>query len=174
MARLLIMESIPKVLIIMGVSGCGKTTVGLELASALNWQFKDADDFHPPENKEKMRAGEALCDSDRYPWLNLLKSEILSWIESDNRTVLACSSLKASYRALLGEELPEVKFVYLKGEKKVLEQRLSTRVHEYMNPNLLDSQFETLEEPNLAIVVDASASVESIVASIKTKLETAV
>lgn len=146
----------------MGVAGCGKTTVGKALAKELGWQFKDADDYHPRKNKEKMRQGSPLDDSDRKPWLEILRDQIDLWQEKNVPTVLACSALKRSYRELLTEK-SQTRFIYLKTDRQVLEKRLLSRSHEYMNPDLLDSQLKTLEEPESAFIVDGNCELEEIV-----------
>ncbi len=141
-----------KAAVLMGVSGCGKTTVGKLLAKRLNCRFYDGDDYHPVYNKEKMRLGTPLDDSDRTPWLAALNQIIVDAIQDKKSIVLACSALKEKYREELLADLDkagrdEVGFFYLKGERDLLANRLSLRTHEYMNPNLLDSQLATLEEP---------------------------
>lgn len=141
-----------KVAVLMGVSGCGKTTVGKLLAKSLNCRFYDGDDYHPVSNREKMRLGTPLEDSDRTPWLATLNRLIKATIEERKMAVLACSALKEKYREVLLADLDkngrdEVGFFYLKGERDLLANRLSLRTHEYMNPHLLDSQLATLEEP---------------------------
>src|SRR5271169_3567058 len=158
------------VIILMGVTGSGKTTVGLALAESLHWQFVDADDFHPPANIAKMRAGIPLDDADRAPWLASLHDAIVGWLQTGTNVVLACSALKRAYREklLVG---PEVTFVYLRGNPKLISQRLAQRHGHYMDPNLLDSQFATLEEPQGAITVDVDAEVPEIVRRIREALE---
>jgi gluconokinase len=154
------------VILIMGVTGAGKTTVGRALAQSLHWRFEDADDYHSPANIAKMRAGIALTDEDRAPWLLSLKNAILGWLAATESVVLACSALKASYRDNLVVS-PEVKLVYLQISIELAAVRLAARRGHYMNPSLLHSQFETLEEPHDALTVDASQSMEHIVASIR-------
>jgi carbohydrate kinase (thermoresistant glucokinase family) len=131
-------------LVIMGVSGCGKTTLGVELASALGWPFYDADDFHPPHNVEKMRKGLPLNDEDRWPWL----IELNQLLKSQPNAVLACSALKASYRATLGADLPQLQWIHPHGDFDVIAARIDKRSREtghYMPASLLTSQFEALE-----------------------------
>ena len=153
----------------MGVTGSGKTTVGRLLASELGWKYYDADDFHPPVNVEKMRAGIPLNDADRAPWLETLSSLIRESVKRGEEAILACSALKKSYRAsLLIDET--VKLVYLKGDYALMQQRLSARRGHYMNPALLDSQFETLEEPDSGVQVDASLSPDEIARTIRNEL----
>jgi gluconokinase len=157
------------IILLMGVSGVGKTAVGQALAQQLGWRFADADDFHSAANVAKMRAGIPLDDADRAPWLQSLHGAIAGWIAAKESVVLACSALKESYRRqlLVG---PEVKLVYLHGNFELLSQRLKARHGHYMNPNLLRSQFETLEAPTEAITVDVSGTVPEIVAAIRTAL----
>lgn len=154
------------VVLLMGVTGSGKTTVGLALAQSLGWQFVDADDFHSPANIAKMRAGIALDDSDRTPWLAVLHTAIVGWLQAGASVVLACSALKQVYREQLVVS-PEVRLVYLRGEPEAISRRLSERPGHYMNPDLLASQFATLEEPHDAAVVDINATVSKIVAEIR-------
>lgn len=150
----------------MGVSGSGKTTVGRLLARTINWDFSDADDFHPAANIAKMRRGIALDDADRIPWLLELQSTIADWLQTKKNVVLACSGLKATYRDLLSVDRTQVKLVYLKGDFELISQRLQQRSNHYMKPNLLSSQFATLEEPQNAIIIDASQRPEEIVQQI--------
>jgi|SRR5580700_6050911 gluconokinase len=157
------------VIILMGVTGSGKTTVGLALAESLGWQFVDADDYHPPANVAKMRAGIPLDDADRAPWLASLQDAIVGWLQSGTNVVLACSALKQAYR----EELlvnPQMKLVYLRGNPELISQRLSQRHGHYMDPKLLASQFATLEEPGGAVAVDIDTDVPEIVAAIRKAL----
>ena len=142
------------VLVLIGPMGCGKTTIGRMLAERLACPFFDADDFHPPGNVAKMRAGIALTDADRIPWLNRLRAEINLWLEQDTPAVLACSALKQSYRDQLGIDQQSVVSVYLKGSVELIEARISRRRHRYMPAELLRSQFDALEEPQDGIIVD--------------------
>ncbi len=158
------------VIVIMGVAGSGKTTVGKLLAEKLNWKFADADDYHPPANVIKMSSGDALSDQDRAPWLQTLHANIEVWTNKNESTVLACSALKASYRELL-QANDAVSVVYLKGDYGLFEKRLSGRQGHFMKTTMLESQFQTLEEPQGAITVDASEDPESIVKEICAKLE---
>ncbi|HZQ62271.1 MAG TPA: gluconokinase [Casimicrobiaceae bacterium] len=152
-------------LIVMGVCGCGKTTVGRALAEHLSWRFLDADDFHPPENVAKMRAGTPLSDEDRWPWLDRLHDELVAIGARGGHAVLACSALKHSYRKRLARD-SDVRFVYLKGDRNTIAARLAQRQHEYMPSSLLDSQFATLEEPEDAIVMEVDLPVPAQVAGI--------
>jgi gluconokinase len=151
------------IIVIMGVSGSGKTTVGQRLAEALHWGFSDADDFHSPANVEKMKRGVPLTDEDREPWLRALRAAIGRWKRDEPGHVLACSALKGHYREILGRNDPEVKFVYLRGEFDVIARRLKSRKSHFFNPALLRTQFEALEEPKDALVVDASKKPQEIV-----------
>lgn len=157
------------VILLMGVTGSGKTTVGIALAEALHWQFVDADDFHPPANVAKMRAGVPLDDNDRTPWLAALRTAIDNWLQSKTHVVLACSALKRSYRDQLIFN-PDERLVYLRGSSALIAERLSQRRGHYMDPELLPSQFATLEEPENAIAVDVDATVPEIVTRIQTAL----
>ena len=160
-----------QVLVVMGVAGVGKTTIGLGLADVLGWTFYDADDFHPPANKAKMSSGQPLTDADRWGWLERLQALIAQSVAEGKPVVLACSALRAVYRDLLsrnpdGTERDDVCFVYLKAPFDVVRERIDARAGHYMPPSLLTSQFATLEEPEDAIVVDASHAPEVIVADI--------
>jgi len=150
-------------IIIMGVSGSGKTTIGSLLAKELNCKFYDADDFHSETNKEKMSKGIPLTDKDRVSWLsalqNLMQTEKASF-------VLACSALKETYRDILNIH-EQVKFVYLKGSFEQIEQRLSERENHYMPVKLLQSQFDTLEEPKDVLTIDISNMPETIIQIIR-------
>jgi len=156
--------------IVMGVSGSGKTTVGKLLAQSLNWDFSDADDFHPSANIEKMSRGIPLEDADRLPWLLQLQAAIDRWLWENKNVVLACSALKASYREMLCRDQQRMKIVYLKCSFEVLATRLKTRENHYMKADLLLSQLDTLEEPEDAMIVDASQPLELIVRQIKNHL----
>mgnify|MGYP005815350695 CR=1 FL=1 len=154
------------VILLMGVSGVGKTTVGEALAQSLQWRFVDADDFHSPENRAKMHAGIPLTDADRRPWLEALHNAIAGWLAAAENIVLACSALKASYRELLLVS-DQVKLVYLHATFALIAGRLAARAGHYMNPALLKSQFDTLEEPAAALAVDVSGPVEQTVRKIR-------
>ncbi|MCC3444366.1 MAG: gluconokinase [Microcoleus sp. PH2017_03_ELD_O_A] len=154
------------IIMVMGVSGSGKTTVGKLLAESLNWDFSDADDFHPPGNIEKMSRGIPLEDADRLPWLLHLQGTIDRWLLENKNVVLACSGLKASYREMLFRDKQQMKIVYLKGDFELFAARLKTRENHYMKVDLLSSQFATLEEPENAIIIDASQPLEVIVRQI--------
>ncbi|MEG4589607.1 gluconokinase [Microcoleus sp. MOSTC5] len=156
--------------IVMGVSGSGKTTVGKLLAQSLNWDFSDADDFHPSANIEKMSRGIPLEDADRLPWLLQLQAAIDRWLLENKNVVLACSALKASYREILCRDPQRMKIVYLKGSFQLLSARLASRENHYMKADLLLSQLDTLEEPQNAIIIDASQPLDIIVRQIRNHL----
>ena len=157
------------VIVVMGVAGAGKTTVGSLLARELDWEFADGDDFHSPENIAKMRAGIPLADGDRAPWLEELRKLVAGWIAKSENAVLACSALTQSYRDIL-QINEHVRFVYLKGDWNVFSQRLLERQDHYMKAQMLDSQLRTLEPPISAIIVDANATPENIVREIRRQL----
>ncbi|HAX74250.1 MAG TPA: gluconate kinase [Cyanobacteria bacterium UBA11372] len=152
------------IVIVMGVSGAGKSTIGKMLASKLNWEFFDADDFHPPANIEKMRQGIPLTDADRMPWLLTLQDAIARILQQDRHAVLACSALKSSYREIVLDncDRSQIRLVYLKGSFQLIQQRLKQRQNHYMSQNLLQSQFDILEEPEDAICVDISQPMDAI------------
>jgi gluconokinase len=157
------------IVIVMGVTGAGKTTVGRLLAEQLGWEFADADDFHPPSNVEKIRRGTALTDDDRKPWLARLRAVITNWIAEGRNVVLACSALKRSYRQEL-EAGPDVRFVYLKGSADLIEARLRQRHGHFAGEQILPGQFADLEEPQDAVTVDIASGPPEIVAEIRRKL----
>jgi len=157
------------VVILMGVTGAGKTTVGRALAEQLQWTFADADDYHSAANIAKMRAGISLTDRDRIPWLASLRTAITRWVATGENVVLACSALKSAYRQVLVRN-PEVKLVYLRADKKLVAERLAERVNYYMNPQLIDSQFATLQEPADAVKIDAALPVPEAVSNIRRAL----
>lgn len=150
-------------IIVMGVAGCGKTTVGKSLAKHLGWNFYDADDFHPPENIAKMTNGIPLNDADRSPWLDSLHILVSSSLMQNRPGVLACSALKERYRRRMLEDNDGAQIVFLKGGYDLIWSRLSARTDHYMKPHMLQSQFEALEEPTGALTVDISSSVQDIV-----------
>ena len=137
----------PTVLIVMGVSGSGKTTVAAMLAGRLGWSFADADDFHSPANVSKMRSGRPLDDVDRIPWLGAFARQIDRWSAVGQSGVIACSALKRRYRHLVSSHRPEIRFVYLKGDRELIADRLAARHGHFMPPSLLDSQLAEIEEP---------------------------
>ncbi len=145
-------------IVIMGVSGCGKTTVGAALAERLNAIFLDADDFHPAANVEKMRTGTPLNDEDRAPWLATLNRELRERRQRGERAVLACSALKLRYREAIGTQLAHVDWIFLDGSFEVIAERMRTRPNHYMPESLLRSQFEALERPDNAICISIELS----------------
>lgn len=165
------------IIIVMGVTGTGKTTIGQAIAARLRLPFFDADDFHSAENIAKMRAGTPLTDDDRAPWLSCL-NELLKKHVSERKSegaVLACSALKAAYRERLRCSLHGVRFIYLRGSREILNARLIERRGHYMNPALLDSQLATLEPPtelNNVIAIDIASSLLAVIAEIESRLST--
>ncbi len=157
-------------LVIMGVSGCGKTSIGEALARTLGWPFYDADDYHPPINVSKMASGTPLTDSDRRPWLAALHDLISSSVNKDQPGVMACSALKVKYRQQLRFGLNGVHFVYLKGSYELIWSRMEKRAGHYMKPQMLQSQFDTLEEPKDAITIDITLSIDEAVQGILKEL----
>ena len=158
------------VIVLMGVSGVGKTEIGTRLAEALGGAFAEGDSYHPPANVEKMRNGVPLDDTDRAPWLQILSREIGTWLDTGQTVVLACSALKQTYRDTLQGGRAGVQFVYLKGEPTLIRERLGQRKGHYMPPSLLDSQFAALEEPTGVIAAEVDGTPEEIVSGILAKL----
>lgn len=158
------------VVVLMGVSGSGKTTIGKMLADDLNWQFHEGDDLHPQSNREKMSRGIPLTDSDRLPWLTSIRRLIERCLARRVSAVIACSALKESYRQMLVVDPAKVKIVYLKGTPELLAQRIANRKGHFMRPALLPSQLDTLEEPRDAITVDISGTPNQIVDAIRREL----
>jgi gluconokinase len=158
------------VIILMGVSGSGKTTAGRKLAESLGWKYFDADDFHSAANVAKMKSGVPLNDEDRKSWLESLQRLIEESLANDQPAVLACSALKQSYRDFLIID-ERVKLVYLKGDYDLIKARLSARSNHYMNPALLESQFETLEEPVGALCIDIQSPPDEVVGIIRKGFE---
>jgi gluconokinase len=159
------------VIVLMGVSGSGKTTVGKILADRLGWSFVEGDDFHPRANVEKMRAGIPLDDTDRKPWLAALRERVDRACAGGEDIVLACSALKHAYQDYLEQHDPAcVRYVYLHGSEELIKKRLAARKGHFMNPNLLHSQVETLEPPADAIRVEVSGSPEEVGEEVLRKL----
>ena len=158
------------IIILMGVSGSGKTTIGARLAQTLGWPFYDGDQFHPPANVAKMQQGIPLTDADRWPWLHALRAHIETCMRQGVSAILACSALKQTYREHLVIEEAEVKLVYLKGNYDLIHERLAQRRDHFMPPGLLASQFVALEEPERGIVVDIVHPPETIVELIREQL----
>jgi gluconokinase len=158
------------IVIVMGVVGAGKTTVGRALAEQFGGEFADADSYHSQHSIEKIRRGVPLNDEDRRPWLLQLRSLIETWISQSRSGVLACSALKRSYRDELNAG-PDVKFVYLKGSADLIAQRLGSRKGHFAGDQILASQFADLEEPDAAVTINIDQSVEQIVAEIREKLD---
>ena len=157
------------IIVLMGVTGSGKTTVGRLLAEDLGWTYIDADDFHSEPSIEKMKAGIPLNDADRKPWLESLRESVRDCLFRSENAVFACSALKESYREfLLLDE--RVKLVYLKGNYQAIRERLAQRRGHYMDPALLDSQFETLEEPSECLRIDAASEPRAIISIIRDSL----
>jgi gluconokinase len=164
---------VPMVIILMGVAGSGKTTVGEALARRLAWPFYDADDFHPAYNREKMRRGIPLDDNDRRPWLQALRAAIVRCVDAQQDTIFTCSALKQSYREFLTTDTEGVKFAYLAGSEQLIGERLRLRRGHFFEPKLLHSQFEELEAPAGVLTIDISpppaAIVDSIIAALRLK-----
>jgi gluconokinase len=156
----------PRALVVMGVSGSGKSTVADRLAARLSWRFEDGDSFHPPSNVAKMSAGQPLTDDDRRPWLQAIADEIDRVSREGERLVVACSALKRAYRDILSHGRNDVRFVFLNGSQELIASRLAGRKGHFMPPGLLASQFKTLEPPGPSehpITVSIDAPVDTIV-----------
>lgn len=153
------------ILVMMGVCGCGKSTVGEALAKSLGWRFLDADDFHPPANVAKMAGGTPLTDDDRWPWLDGIAEELAAILARGEHAVLACSALRQAYRDRLARA-GDVRFVHLAGDRATIAARLAERKHRYMPSSLLDSQFAALEAPATALVVDVTQDIDRQVAQV--------
>jgi carbohydrate kinase (thermoresistant glucokinase family) len=163
--------------VVMGVSGSGKTTVAELLAKQLSWQFMEGDRLHPPTNVEKMRQGIPLTDADRAPWLDRIGEELKSWAAQGRSGVMTCSALKRAYRDRIRSARPDVRFVYLRGSQALIQGRVATRHHEYMPASLLMSQFDALEEPTPdepVVTVDVGGSPDAEVAAVIAALNLAV
>jgi gluconokinase len=160
------------IIVVMGVTGVGKTTIGLALAALRNCRFEDADAYHSAENIEKMSHGTPLTDADRIPWLESMHRMLEKYWASGQEVVLACSALKQEYRDLLGKDVP-ITWIYLKGSPDTIRQRIEHRHGHFAKEDLLKSQFDTLEEPTDALIVDANRQPEEIVRDIQTRLDAA-
>jgi gluconokinase len=158
------------VILVMGVSGAGKTTVGKELAEALGFRFSDADEFHSPENLEKMRRAVSLDEEDRQPWLRAMANAIDAWLATGTDVVLACSALKERYRSILLRDPARMRVVYLKISREIARARVAARTDHFMPQVLVDSQFEALEEPRDGITVDAALHPDEIVTRVRAVL----
>lgn len=159
----------PIVIIVMGVSGSGKTTIGAMLAARLRWQFEEGDNLHSAANIAKMSRGIPLTDDDRWPWLDAIAAVVTGWITAGQSGVVACSALKRAYRRVLMDDHPAVRLIYLKGTRELIRQRLAARHGHFMPVDLLDSQFDTLEEPGpeeRPLIVSIDQRPEDIVAKI--------
>jgi carbohydrate kinase (thermoresistant glucokinase family) len=159
----------PVVVLLMGVSGSGKTTIGLKLAAELGWSFRDADDFHPPENVAKMSAGTPLTDDDRAPWLAAIRRYIDTTLNRGENAIVTCSALKEAYRTAAIPDPKRVKLVHLSGDFNLILERMGRREH-FMKPEMLKSQFSTLEAPTQAFTIDIAKSPEQIVAEIRQQI----
>lgn len=158
------------IVVVMGVSGCGKSTVGRALADAMGWPFFDADDYHPPANIAKMANGIPLEDADRFPWLERLRARMAEEADAGRSAVLACSALKEAYRAILRRSAPDVRFVHLRGTPEEILQLMSRRSGHFMKPGMLASQFAALEEPADALTLPVLLSCEQQVTRIRSHL----
>lgn len=156
------------IIVLMGVAGSGKTRVGRLLADRLGWQFFDADDFHPSQNVARMRSGVALSDAHREPWLTDLRALLLSLQAEGADAVLACSALRSQFRERLRAGIQNLHYAYLRAKPQLIAGRLVARTGHFMPPDLLESQFETLEEPEDALLLDASEPPDSLVSQIRT------
>jgi len=158
------------IVILIGVSGSGKTTIGQLLAEDLSWQFYEGDDFHPQANIDKMRQGTPLTDADRAPWLAALNRLIRDLVREGRSAVVACSALKQTYRDRLLKDTRDVRVIYLKGDYDLIRKRLQERRGHFMKANLLASQFDALEEPERVLAVDTAQEPETVVSLIKREL----
>jgi len=163
----------PSVLVLMGVSGSGKSTIALELHRLLGWPFQEGDDLHPPANVEKMRAGHPLDDADRLPWLQAVAAWVDGQLAAHQPGIITCSNLKRAYREITIGSRQGVTLVYLKGGEQAIHERIVQRQHRYMPPALLRSQFETLEEPGEdehPVTVQVHRSITETVIELLTRL----
>jgi gluconokinase len=162
----------PMIVVVMGVSGVGKTTIGKLLAARTGWNFEDADDYHSEASRQKMAAGTPLTDADREPWLNALHERMLQYRQNSENAILACSALKQQYRELLASGFGEneMRFAYLYAPVGLLKERMKSRHHPYMNPDLLDSQLAELEVPSKAWPIGVAGSPQEAVEEILARL----
>ena len=163
----------PVILVVMGVSGCGKSTIGRLLAERLGWPFQEGDELHPPSNVAKMHAGTPLSDVDRWPWLQRIGERIDAWRRSSSSGLITCSALARRYRDFLRADRPEICFLHLKGQRSLIAERLAARSGHFMPAGLLDSQFAALELPapeEPVIEADISLPLEEVVEQIERKL----
>ncbi len=166
--------SLPTILVIMGVSGSGKTTIATLLTKKLGWVFRDGDEFHPTANVEKMKSGVPLTDEDRWPWLEAIARFIDEELARGTKTIVTCSALKQRYRDIIIDGRKGVRLIYLKGEKALLERKLARRHGHFMPSSLLKTQFDALEEPGLEenpLIVSVDAAPDQIVDHILAELE---
>ncbi len=166
-------DKIPCALIVMGVSGSGKSTIGERLAERLAWSYEDGDRFHPPSNVAKMSAGQPLTDNDRWPWLMAIADEVDRVCMAGKHAVIACSALKRAYRDVLVHGRSDVRIIFLDGAQALIANRLTQRKGHFMPPGLLESQFETLEPPDAGenpVTVSIDASVDAVVDDIVRQL----
>jgi gluconokinase len=163
------------IVILMGVSGAGKTTIGHALSAATGWTVADADDFHTAESKQKMSEGHPLTDADRMPWLHRLNEQVLAWAQANTNAILACSALREAYRDALVQGVPAgvARFVYLTAPEAVIRERVEARRGHYMPASLLPSQLATLEPPAQALQISVVPPVTEVVAEIEKKLQIA-
>src|SRR5215469_5570812 len=159
------------IILLMGVSGSGKTTVGSLLADTIGWKFYDGDDLHPAPNRDKMHQGIALTDQDRIPWLRRVRQLIDRCVTRRIDAVVACSALKQSYREVLGTDRRDISVIYLKGSPELISHRLAHRVGHFMPARLLPSQFQSLEAPPDAVTIDIGGTPEELVDVIRRELE---
>lgn len=163
-------SAVTRAIVLMGVAGSGKTTIGRQLAATLGWEFHDADDFHPAANVAKMAAGTPLTDADREPWLRAIRSCIDASIARGDSVVIACSALRAAYRVILTAGRDDVRVVHLSGDYRLILDRLQQRQGHFMRPAMLESQFATLEAPTDALTVSVDDTPDAIVATIRSAL----
>jgi gluconokinase len=167
-------NEMPRALIVMGVSGSGKSTIAERLAKRLGWRYEDGDWFHPPSNVAKMSTGQPLTDEDRWPWLRAIANEIDRACEAGQQVVIACSALKRAYRDVLVHGRNDVRIIYLNGTQDLIAGRLGARKDHFMPPGLLTSQFKTLEPPDAnehPVIVSIDASIEAIVEDVIRQLK---